>query len=112
MSATNTGAPPAFDAPFRLDSGGLVVVADQDSSADIGSCVYNVIVCPQGAKLNAPTFGNPSDLFDNLPIDTKAIEKAVNSLEPRANTTVIQEQIQRVQALQPVQLDVTSEVSA
>lgn len=111
MSATNTGAPPAFDAPFRLDVSGHVVTVDQDSPSDIGSCVYNVIVCPQGAKLNDDSFGNPSDLFDNLPVDTAAIQKAVNSLEPRSNTTVVQEQILRVQSLQPVQVDVTAEVS-
>ena len=104
--------PPVFDAPFRLDQTGQVVVVEQDSPAEIGAAVYDVIVCPVGANIADPGFGIPSPIFASVPLDTTAIAAAVQALEPRASTTVVQQAISRVQALQPVELDVTSQVQA
>jgi hypothetical protein len=104
--------PPQFDAPFRLDTSGHPVMVEQDSSEEIGAAVYNIVICPQGAKLNDPTFGTPSPLFGNAPLDTTAIIKAVQAREPRANATAVQETIRVVQAAQPVRLDVVAHVSA
>lgn len=75
---------PSFDAPFRIGPDGLVATVEQGSAADIGAQVYNVLICPQGAKLNDPGFGISSPLFDQMPIDGSGIEKSVMAQVPGA----------------------------
>lgn len=102
---------PQFDAPFRLGPDGQPVTVVQDSPNEIGAAVYDIMVCPQGAAVNNPDFGIPSPLFDLLDIDTAAIVAAVQQLEPRATTDVVQRAITQVSHPQQVTLVVTSQVT-
>jgi hypothetical protein len=81
---------PHFDAAFRLGPNGKPVVVEQDSPQDVGQCVYDVLVCPEGAKLGDATFGVPSPLGSGLPLDLSSWTQALNRLEPRASYTVDQ----------------------
>ena len=73
-------------APFQI-AGGDIVTVEQDSAEDIGSCVYNIAVCPIGARLDLPTFGIPDPTFSPMPIDATPIVQALIKWEPRADIT-------------------------
>lgn len=103
---------PQFDSPFRLGSDGQPVTVEQFTAEDYGAQVYNVLVCPQGAKLGDPDFGIPWPVFDLLNLDVQAIADAVQRLVPDASIDVVQEQLERVAQLQPVQVDVTAQVES
>ena len=75
---------PQFDGPFRLNPDGQVAVVEQDSPAEVGVAVLNILVCPQGANTTDPAFGVPSLLFGSLPVDLTDIQAAVTGQEPRA----------------------------
>lgn len=77
-----------FVAPFALGADGKPLVCAQDSPQDIASSVYNIVVCPQGAKLSDPGFGIPDPLFGRTPLDVSGIEAAIVAQEPRADLAV------------------------
>lgn len=79
---------PQFVAPFALDSSGVPIVCQQDSPADVASCVYNVVVCPPHAKLGDPNFGVPELLFQTIPLNTNAMMQAISKQEPRASLAI------------------------
>jgi phage baseplate assembly protein W len=79
---------PQFDAPFRLDHDGQVATVEQGSPADVAACVYNIAVCPQGAKLGDPAFGVPSLLFNTIPLNTSGLLAALRKFEPRATLEI------------------------
>ncbi len=81
---------PHFASPFTLAPSGRVIVNEQNSQEDVEDAVYNVVVCPQGAKLGDPSFGVPFLLFSNLPLDTGPTVAAIQRLEPRATVAIIQ----------------------
>ena len=80
---------PHFQAPFSLGSNGKPIVVQQDSPEDIASCVSNIVVCPQGAKLDDPTFGVQVPLFGTFPTNFGPVLSAVQNLEPRASVTAL-----------------------
>lgn len=101
-----------FAVPFALDPAtGIPKVVEQDSPAEIGGAINNIMVCPEGAAVNNPNFGIPVPLFDLLDIDTAAIVAAIQTLEPRATTDVVQETIEQVTHPQQVFLNVDVQVS-
>lgn len=79
-----------FVAPFALGADGKPLVCAQDSPQDIASSVYNIVVCPQGAKLSDPGFGIPDPLFHTIPLDTSQIQTAIEAQEPRAEISITQ----------------------
>lgn len=85
-----TDGVPQFDVPFRIGKNGQVATVEQGSAEEVGAQIYNVIACPQGAKLNDPTFGIPSPLFAAMPLDTSGIANAVQAQVPGATIDVIQ----------------------
>jgi len=79
---------PHFNSPFGLGTNGRVLVNDQNSISDVESAIFDILVCPLGAKLGDPTFGIPSPLFSTVPLDTSGILQACQQLEPRATLTI------------------------
>lgn len=79
---------PHFAAPFRIDSKGHVVVVAQDTLAEREACVLNITLCPEGFRLDEPTFGVPDPTFHNLPVDVEGFREAIRRWESRGELTV------------------------
>lgn len=63
---------------------------EQDSLAEILSCVQEIAACPVAAWADQPSFGVPSQVFSQAPLDPSGITQAIQRWEPRA-TAVAQE---------------------
>jgi hypothetical protein len=84
-SLSNTiPAAPCIDAPFRLDAKGRIATVPAGSQDEIDAQIYNVLVCPQGAKLGDPDFGLPSPLGQSLPLNLTDLIKAIQDQVPAA----------------------------
>lgn len=75
---------PCIEAPFRLAPDGHIVTVPAGSQAEINTQIYNVLCCPQGAKLGDPDFGLPSPLGQSLPLNLDGLVKAIQDLVPAA----------------------------
>ncbi len=85
---------PHFQFPMRIQTvQGQVqaVTVEQDSLADIQSCVRLIASCPIGGWALQPAFGIPDPLFGLAPINPAGIEQSLRAWEPRASL-LIQEQ--------------------
>lgn len=89
---------PQFSAPFSLTATvnpetGLSIGAseiEQGSEADIEACVYNILVCPQGFRLDDPEFGVPALQFSTVPLPAGDVLAAVQRYEPRATPSIVE----------------------
>jgi hypothetical protein len=89
---------PQFAAPFSISSTidpetGLSVGAAevaQGSEADIEAQVYNVLVCPQGFRLDEPEFGIPPLQFSNAPLPIDSVLVAVQRWVPDAPVSIVE----------------------
>jgi phage baseplate assembly protein W len=84
---------PHFTLPFQWalsDSGGLgAAVADQESIAEIGSCVEAIIRTVQGERTTLPDFGVPQLEFNaNAEVAAAAVAAAVLEFEPRVEALI------------------------
>lgn len=75
--------PDHFALPFRL-VGGRAAVVEQDTDAEIRQCSRVVLMCPQGARLELPSFGLPDPAFRVGGPDLAAMERTLDTWEPRA----------------------------
>lgn len=78
---------PHFGWPFTFSPETGVAVVEQDSLDEIMANVRLIVSCPLGAWLDVPSFGVPSPLFAQAPVNTSGIEQAIVQWEPRAVTT-------------------------
>lgn len=79
---------PHFDLPFRWN-GGHLAVTEQGEEKDIQNQVFNVVATPVGFRDEYPEFGNPSfGPFGPVPLDTGALEAAVDDLVPDARAVL------------------------
>lgn len=74
---------PHFSLPFRFASP-AAAVTEQDSIDEIADCVFAVLVCPVGFRVESPLFGLPDQTFAMPAPDLDEIRDAVESWEPRA----------------------------
>jgi phage baseplate assembly protein W len=74
---------PHFEFPFRLGDDGKVVCVEQDTLEHIHSCESVIVRCPVGFRDDRPEFGWPFPEFQNIPIDTRGLEEALRTFEPR-----------------------------
>lgn len=98
VGTTNSVTLPHFAGPFQFMANGKPVVVQQDSTEDIASSLYNILICPQGAKLDDPTFGIPTPLFGTFPLNWSPALAAVADLEPRAQTTSLAQSLNALNA--------------
>lgn len=73
---------PHFDLPFRF--GPQAAVVEQDSLEEIANCVYAVLVCPLGFRVELPTFGLADPTFSMPAPDLDEIRDVVETWEERA----------------------------
>jgi phage baseplate assembly protein W len=82
---------PHFTLPFRFDAGGVgptAVVAEQDTTDEIMSCVLAVLLCPRGFRAELPDFGIEDPTFSQGAVDHEPIAAALAEWEPRAHSVV------------------------
>ena len=83
---------PHFAWPFTVQTLGAVV-NQQDSLADVFSCVWAIEACQVGASSELPTFGRPDSTFQQtnpitgLPTDD--VIQAIQNQEPRADEEAV-----------------------
>jgi hypothetical protein len=75
---------PHFDLPFRFASSSAAVV-EQDSLEEIANCVYAVLVCPLGFRVELPTYGTPDPTFSMPSPDLDELREVVTTWEERAS---------------------------
>jgi phage baseplate assembly protein W len=74
---------PHFAQPFRFSTP-FAAVSEQDSLDEIADCVYAILVCPLGFRVESPLFGLPDQTFAMPAPDLDEIREAIESWEPRA----------------------------
>lgn len=74
--------------PFQLDHTGHVLVAPQDSDADIASCLATILLWPLGTHDLNPDFGVPEEAFLQGGPDLDEIRQALKVNESRADEIV------------------------
>jgi len=95
---------PHFSLPFRF-ANPQAAVNEQDSLDEIADCVYAILVCPAGFRVESPLFGTPDQTFAMPAPDLDEIRNAIESWEPRAvallseRRDVLDELIARVEVL-------------
>lgn len=86
---------PHFALPFRFETQttGVVTAAvnEQDSEDEIDTCVEIIVRMPQGSRIEAPDFGNPSQEFNQGGIAEEVLRTAISDWEPRAEALVAQD---------------------
>lgn len=74
---------PHFSLPFRFATP-AALVNEQDSLDEIADCVYAILVCPIGFRVESPLFGTVDQTFAMPAPDLDMIRNAVETWEPRA----------------------------
>ena len=72
---------PHFAYPFRFATPQAAVV-EQDSLDEIADCVLAVLLCPQGFRVELPSFGIEDPTFTTQPVD---VSGQAQIWEPRAS---------------------------
>lgn len=109
QTTTPAAGIPHFTYPFALSPVTGASVAQQDTLAEVASCVAAIIACPVGAVPELPSFGVPDPTFATAPPSLAALLDAVHNLEPRATEQTVVSALDRTgagwQAQVNVQLD-------
>ena len=96
---------PQFAAPFSISATidpetGLSVGAaevEQGSEADVEAQVYNVLVCPQGFRIEEPEFGVPPLQFSNAPLPISDVLAAVQRYVPDASLSIVESVLEGIE---------------
>jgi phage baseplate assembly protein W len=73
--------------PFERGPDGKVAVVEQDTDEHVMACENVIVRCPVGFRTERPEFGWPFPEFQNAPIDTDALQAALERFEPRSRVT-------------------------
>lgn len=74
---------PHFALPFRF-ANPQAAVNEQDSLDEIADCVYAILVCPAGFRVELPTFGLVDPTFSSPGPDLDEIRETIETWEERA----------------------------
>jgi len=74
---------PHFSLPFRFASP-QAAVTEQDSLDEIADCVFAILLCPAGFRVELPAFGLPDPTFAMTAPDLDEIRTVIDQWEPRA----------------------------
>jgi hypothetical protein len=77
---------PHFAYPFRFSyiTDSHAVVNEQDSLDDVVDCVLVSLLVEPRTRVEVPTFGTPSQVFENQPLNLQLIINSVELWESRA----------------------------
>lgn len=107
----NVGTPavaiPHFYFPYTIE-GSAAAVVEQNSLAEIQSCVAVVASCQIGECPELPTFGIPDITFSPAPPSPAAIVAAIQLWEPRADEQTIVTQLDLTGANWQIQLQTSA----
>jgi len=78
---------PHFALPFRFVNP-QAAVTEQDSIEEIADCVYAILVCPQGFRVEQLDFGLPDPTFSLGGPDLEEIRTAIETWDERAAVTL------------------------
>ncbi len=78
--------------PIQLDSNNQLLTCEQGSDQDIASCMATILCWPLGARDLDPEFGITTPLFRQGGADLDEIKQQLLLREPRAATTIADEQ--------------------
>ncbi len=78
---------PHFSLPFRFVNPSAAVT-EQDSLDEISDCVYAILVCPVGFRVELPLFGLPDPAFAMPAPDADQIAQAIETWEERASVVL------------------------
>lgn len=81
---------PHFSLPFRF-AHPQAAVSEQDSLDEIADCVYVVLVCPTGFRVELPAFGLPDPAFSMPAPDLDEIRDVIETWEERAGVLLDQQ---------------------
>jgi phage baseplate assembly protein W len=99
---------PHFAHPFERGDDGNVKVVEQGTPEHVMSQVEILVLCPVGFRYERPDFGWPWPLFQNAPLDLKALEAAIARFVPDARVTTSQIASLAELATQQIQVEVSS----
>jgi phage baseplate assembly protein W len=80
---------PHFSLPFRFATP-FAATTEQDSLDEIADCVYAILVCPRGFRVEVPEFGLPEQTFSMPAPDLDEIRDAIATWEDRAGVLLAQ----------------------
>ncbi len=83
---------PKVKVPLRLGTGGGLAVVEQDSTAEIEQCVEAIVRTPIGEHIDEPELGVPDFAFRSDGSEDLLLD-AVSQWEPRATTTITEDEI-------------------
>jgi phage baseplate assembly protein W len=109
MSVTEPVVIPHFQWPWSFDTSTGVAVVEQDTIDETYSNVQFLVACPAGAWQDQPSFGIPSPLFSQAPVDTNGIEQAIVAWEPRAAVAAIEYSDVMSDAIRHVRLNISTQ---
>jgi phage baseplate assembly protein W len=82
------GVIPHFSLPFRIE-GGVAVVVEQDSSAEIADCVAAVCLTLKGQRVEQPGYGISDPAFERGDVTVGALLDEIQPWEPRASLALV-----------------------
>jgi len=74
---------PHFALPFRF-ANPQAAVNEQDSLDEIADAVLAILICPEGFRVELPSFGLPDPTFAMPGPDLDDIREVIETWEPRA----------------------------
>jgi phage baseplate assembly protein W len=75
--------------PLRLAANGTLAAVEQDTDADIDSCVTAILSYPVGWRDDSPSFGRPRLAFREGGVDIGEISRALGIFEPRVTPEIV-----------------------
>jgi phage baseplate assembly protein W len=97
---------PHFAFPFERGADGNVKVSEQGTPEQVMDQVEILVRCPVGFRSERPDFGWPWPLFQNAPLDLKALEAAIARFVPRVSISQLTSLAEL--ATQQIQVEVSS----
>src|SRR5436189_2186184 len=80
-----------FNFPFQFDSKtGHAQEVEQDTVDDVAVCIELAFLVEPGYRLETPTFGVPSQVFEFEPLNLEAMVRAASLWENRADIVMSQ----------------------
>ncbi len=79
-------AVPHLAVPFAIGTDGAALTVDQDSEADVASCVSALVGTRPTERIMVPSYGIADPTFTGL--DRVAVADAIAAWEPRADVTI------------------------
>jgi hypothetical protein len=78
---------PHFSLPFRF-SNPQAAVNEQDSIEEVADACLAILLCPQGFRVELPSFGLEDPTFSSPAPDLDIVRAAIDQWEPRAAALV------------------------